>query len=285
MPDPFADVPRELKQGRYRLVAAIGTGGAAEVWRAKDKKTGRSCAIKVLHKGADSEVSSRFLAEAKVMNALQHPRIVNVFDVGRDEGWYWFAMDIHPHSLRDRIADGPVPPLTALKWTHQLLAGLAAAHARGVIHRDVKPANVLINTGEHVVLADFGVARHRPEDVPHRTMGGAFLGSFGYAAPEQRKSARDVTPQADLYSVGAVLYAMVTGNNPADLALPETVESALRPLTPELRDIVQKACAYEPALRYTSADAMAADVEAAWIRSGGKGALVAKPRGCLFGWF
>lgn len=264
--DPFEGVPRVLKSGRYELVELIGTGGAAEVWRARDNLSRVDLAIKVLNPsfGKAEDFASRFLAEAKVMFTFKHPRIVRVLDVGKEGSWLWFAMDLHAAgTLKDRLATGKLPVDEALKLAFQVLEALAAAHARGIIHRDIKPGNVLIDRNGDAVVTDFGVAHHRPEDVRHRTEMGAFFGSLGYAAPEQRKDARSAASSADVYSVGATLFVAITGNNPADLAIIDRTDKVLSGLPPEVRVIVARACAAEATARYVDARAMAEAIAAA----------------------
>ncbi len=265
--DPLFDgVPQSLKAGRYELVEVIGTGGAAEVWRARDRTSNTDVAIKVLSpaSGKASDFASRFLAEAKAMFSFKHARIVRVLDVGKEGSWLWFAMDLHPAgTLKDRLAKGPIPVDEALKLVFQVLEALAAAHTRGIIHRDIKPGNVLIDRNGDAVLADFGVARHKPEDVPHRTQVGAFFGSFGYAAPEQKRDARSATAAADVYSVGATLFVATSGGDPGDLVLLDRTEKILAGVPRPLRGIIAKACAADPTARYPDARAMAEAIAAA----------------------
>jgi serine/threonine protein kinase len=264
--DPFGGVPRKLKGGRYELIESIGSGGAGEVWRARDTTTGSDCAVKVLDpaRGTAKDLASRFVAEAKVMHELRNPRIVRVHGLGKDEGWYWFAMDLLPGgTLKSLIDQGAVPVEQALKLTFQTLQALAAVHRHGVVHRDVKPHNVLIDEAGDAVLADFGLARHRPGEARHTTHTGDFFGSFGYIAPEQRKDPRHATAQSDLYSVGATLYHMITARRPADLALLDADPKSLAPLDPAILGIIKRSCAYKPEARYPDARAMAEGIAAA----------------------
>ncbi len=253
-----------LAGGRYELLSVLGEGGMATVWKARDAQTGQDIGVKILHAEIAERRSyrSRFLAEARTMRRMRHPSVLRVWDLGEDQGRPWFTMEIvDGGALIDRLEKtGKVPPLEALDVTFQVLQGLQVAHLASVVHRDVKPDNVLLNKDGSVRLSDFGIARIRNERVDHRTRTGVAMGTVGYMSPEQRESARDVGPGADIYAIGATLYATVTGCEPPDLFAAHLDPKLLDPVPPSIREVVRQATAYRPENRYLSARAMAEDV-------------------------
>jgi serine/threonine protein kinase len=257
-----------LANGRYVLLDRLGEGGMATVWKATDTVGGTEVAVKLLHPGISERVSyrSRFLAEARTMARINHPNVLRVHEVGDEGGRYWFTMEIvDGGALIDLLErKGRIEILTALDWTLQLLQALGAAHFEGVVHRDVKPDNVLVDKEGRIRLADFGIARIRTEQVEHRTRTGVAMGTAGYMSPEQRENARDVGPAADIYAVGATMYALITGCEPPDLFASHLDPALLRGLPPAVRDIVKNATAYRPERRYPNARAMAAEIAAAY---------------------
>ena len=263
-----AETPPDIGHGRYQLLAVLGKGGMATVWRARDTETGLERAIKILHTDVAQRKSyrSRFLAEARTLGRLDHPNILKVFDVGEEEGRFWFVAEVvEGGALIDYLEQrGKMPPLESLDTTFQVLQALGAAHLEGVVHRDVKPDNILLSPDGRVRLSDFGIARIRNERVDHRTRTGVAMGTVGYMAPEQRENARGVGPGADLYSVGATLYALVTGLEPQDLFASQLDPRLLDGVPPAIRDVVRKSTAYRPEYRYLGARAMAVDVAAAY---------------------
>jgi tRNA A-37 threonylcarbamoyl transferase component Bud32 len=207
--------------GRYRLVSAIGSGGMGTVWLGQDELLDRRVAVKEV--SPPSEISEeerrilheRTLREARTAARLTHPNVVTIYDVVEDGGRPWIVMAlISARSLRDIVQeDGPLSPQQAAKVALQVLAALNAAHALGIMHRDVKPGNVLIDADGRAVLADFGIAR--ADDSPTLTSTGMLVGSPSYIAPERARGERG-GPGSDLWSLGATLYAVVEGRPPYD---------------------------------------------------------------------
>jgi len=211
--------------GRYFLEEPIGQGGMGIVWRAHDQVLHRQVAVKEVMLPAamgDDEAAAyqRTLREARTVAKLNHPNIVTVHDVAEEDGRLWIVMELIPSgSLEERVAAyGPMTALRAARLGQQLLSALAAVHAAGVLHRDVKPSNVLIAAGdpgdgldEWAVLTDFGIAQSEGDS--RITQGNMVMGSAGYTAPE-RLTGQDATPAADLWSLGATLYAAVEGHGP-----------------------------------------------------------------------
>jgi eukaryotic-like serine/threonine-protein kinase len=216
-----------LQVGPYQVLSVLGAGGMAEVYRARDTRLGREVALKVVNAAlaTDPELVQRFEQEARVAGALRHPNLVAVYDVGRHDGVPYFVTELlEGESLRHRLTRGRVPYTTALEWGIQLARGLAAAHARGVIHRDVKPDNVFVGADGQVKLLDFGIAklaeaaeRHGPRGLMDHTLApggsatrtGAVLGSPGYMSPEQVRG-EPLDARSDLFSLGAVLHELLS---------------------------------------------------------------------------
>ena len=211
--------------GRYILEEPIGHGGMGRVWRARDQLLNRKVALKevLLPAAIDEDETAAYqqaLREARTVARLNHPNIVTIYDVAEDDGHLWIVMELIPSgSLADRLtAHGPMTALRAARLGQQLLSALAAVHAAGVLHRDVKPSNVLLAPGEpgdgpddRAVLTDFGISR--TEDDSRITETNIVMGSAGYTAPE-RLYGDDATPASDLWSLGATLYAAVEGRGP-----------------------------------------------------------------------
>jgi serine/threonine protein kinase len=212
--------------GRYILEEPIGQGAMGIVWRAYDQLLDRPVAVKEVLMSAmlgefhDGDPYQRTMDEARNAARLNHPGIVTVFDAVEEDDRPWIVMELIPSTSLEHLitAQGPMSELRAARIGSQLLAALTAAHAAGVLHRDVKPGNVLITGGnsgetqpERAVLTDFGISRL--ESDPRRTLAGLVVGSPGYVAPE-RLSGDDATPASDLWSLGATLYAAVEGRGP-----------------------------------------------------------------------
>jgi tRNA A-37 threonylcarbamoyl transferase component Bud32 len=205
--------------GRYRLQDPIGRGAMGTVWRAWDEILDREVAVKELRirdsLTADerSKAYQRTHREARTAARLSHPGVVTVFDVAEEDGRPWIIMELVEARSLDQIIsrDGPLPPQRAAEAGRQLLAALAAAHAAGVLHRDVKPSNVLLAAGGRAVLTDFGIATF--EGDPGLTQTGMVMGSPGFTAPERIRG-NPATPASDLWSLGATLYAAVEGHGP-----------------------------------------------------------------------
>ena len=202
--------------GRYRLISALGNGGMGTVWLAGDDVLSRQVAVKEVSPPADMTdherelLRERTLHEARTAARLSQPNVVTIYDVVEDDGRPWIVMELVPsRSLRDLVdAEGPLPPQRGAEVGLQILAALSAAHALGIMHRDVKPGNVLIDSGGRAVLADFGIAR--TQESPALTTSGMIVGSPSYIAPERARGERG-GPESDLWSLGATLYALVEG--------------------------------------------------------------------------
>ena len=204
--------------GPYRVLHPLGSGGMATVWLAHDERLDRAIALKVLGNVWADDAShsdsarARFLAEARTAASLDHPHVATVYDVGEaPDGQLFIAMaHCEGGSLADRIARGPVPGEAALRVARELVSALEAAHARGIVHRDVKPANVLFDAAGRLRLADFGIATLAGQDTSHL---GVVLGTAAYLAPEQLRGG-DVDHRADLWALGVTLYEMLAGRRP-----------------------------------------------------------------------
>ncbi|HEY5926838.1 MAG TPA: serine/threonine-protein kinase [Kofleriaceae bacterium] len=200
------DLPRF---GRFRALAELGSGAMGTVYRAQDEVLGRSVAIKALH-ARDTGTRERFLREARAIGAVLHPNILAVYDAGTDDNTPYLVMELAAGgSLRERIQAGPLPIETVREVGIQISRALAAAHAANIIHRDVKPANILA-AGDVWKLADFGIARLPDSTL---TVEGQFLGSPSYAAPESLRTGQ-FSPASDVYGLGATLYEALTGAPP-----------------------------------------------------------------------
>ncbi len=270
----------ELKQGeyigqRYRVIGVVGRGGMASVYLAEDTTLSRQVAIKVLHSrfAQDEKFVERFRREAKAAAGLNHPNIVSVYDWGRLGDQNYIVMEyVQGETLRERIRrHGRLDGEHAVAIALELLAAIAAAHARGVVHRDVKSQNILIDGEGRVKVTDFGIAQAGD---PSMTEAGSILGTAQYLAPEQARG-EPVDERSDLYSVGVVLYEMLTGSVPfrgdsaVTVALKHVNEAPPEPATLvpglpyALNQVVLKALAKDPDLRYASAAEFIADLRAA----------------------
>src|SRR5580693_4092489 len=203
-------IPGSVIADRYRIVGLLGKGGMGEVYRADDLKLYQPVALKFLpdfleHDGA---VLARFHREARIARQISHPNVCRVFDIGEVDGQHFISMEYVDgedlHSLLRRI--GRLPSDKAIEVARQICAGLAAAHAKGVLHRDLKPANVMLNGRGHVVVTDFGLAA-LADEIPGEEIRN---GTPAYMAPEQL-AGREVSIQSDIYSLGLVLYEVFTG--------------------------------------------------------------------------
>ncbi len=261
----------------YDLETELGRGSMGVVWKAVDRRLDRPVAIKFLapELTRDAEACRRFLREARLAASLDHPNLATVLEVGEtSQGQLYLVTPFYAGgSLKDRLMRGPVPSGEASSLLRQLAAGLAAAHRRGIVHRDVKPANLLLDDHGTLKLADFGIAKLLGSTDLTRT--GAALGTPAYKSPEQSRG-QAVDHRTDLWSAGVVLFELLTGRRPFDgeyeqavvhsiLANePQALESADGSPVPEgLRQIVAKAMAKEPSERYQSGEAMVAALEAA----------------------
>jgi len=255
-----------LIDGRYRLVGRLGSGGMADVYCASDEQLGRRVALKLLHPrfAEDQEFVERFRREASHAAGLQHPHVVSVYDRGEWEGTYYIAMEyLEGRSLKELLEEeGPLAPVRAIDIVVQILRAARFAHQRGVIHRDLKPHNVIIEEEDRVKVTDFGIARAGASDV---TLTGSIMGTAQYLSPEQAQG-HAVSDASDLYSIGIVIYELLTGRVPFEgpsavtIALKQVSEAPIAPsaynpaVTPELDWVVLHALEKDPAQRFASAD-------------------------------
>ena len=253
------DLTGTLFADRYRLERKLGSGGMADVWLAEDQELGRRVAVKILHErySNDEQFVERFRREATHAAGLSHPNIVSIYDRGVAGGSYYIVMEyIEGRTLKELIVTrGPCPVPVAISYTRQILAALRYAHRNGIIHRDIKPHNVLVDREGRVKVADFGIARAGASEM---TEAGSIVGTAQYLSPEQARGA-PVDESSDLYSTGIVLYELLTGTvpftgeTPVEIAmkhLSQTPEapSARRPEIPHDLDlVVLRALAKEPA--------------------------------------
>jgi len=264
--DPFEDRPA-LFGGRYRIGAVLGSGGSGCVYRATDTRTGEEVALKLVEKPATHK-PLRFLAEARDMARLRHPRVVRVLDIGREGGWYYSVLELmRGGSLKDRIdANGPMPVPEALGYVFMVLQGLHAVHSASLVHRDIKPHNVLLDADGVPKLTDFGLARHEAGDVPWRTRTGESLGSPAYRAPEQAVNPGAAGREADIYGTGGLLYVLISGRRPSAFYAMRDDEFAQHTfwLAERVSAVIRKATRARPEDRYRTAFEMAAAVAKAY---------------------
>ena len=266
------DLPTTLAD-RYQLTRIVGRGGMGEVWAARDVRLGRDVAVKRLspHLASEPGVRERFDVEARAAAGLNHPNVVAVFDSGEHEGIPFLVMELLPgRTLADELVDGPLAPVRARQVGGEVLAALAASHAAGILHRDVKPGNVLLGADGAVKVADFGIAKST--EAIDLTTTGTIVGTAAYLAPE-RLAGQPATAQADLYAVGVLLYEALSGQKPyaADTPMgllraveaqdPAPLAEARPGLDPSLVAIVERAMDPDPSRRFASAAAMAAALQ------------------------
>jgi serine/threonine protein kinase len=233
--------------GSYELLAPLGAGGMGEVWRARDTRLDRDVAVKVLPRrlADDPEASARFAREAKAVAALSHPNILAIHDVGAHADTVYAVMELlEGQTIRQRLAEGALPPAKALEYAAQIALGLAAAHDKGIVHRDLKPENVFVTRDGHLKILDFGLARQTvslqgPDDtdsptVSRHTSPGVVLGTMGYMAPEQIRG-QPADHRSDIFAFGCLLHEMLTGARAfrRDTAA-ETMTAILKEDAPEL---------------------------------------------------
>ena len=273
----------ELIAGRYELEKLVGSGGMSNVFRAHDRLLERTVALKILHEQytQDEDYVERFRREARAVAQLAHPNIVTVIDRGEQDGRQFIVFEyVEGQNLKELTARGPLDSAEAIRLTLQVARALSFAHERGLVHRDVKPQNVLLNDDGQAKVADFGIARSL--DVHGVTQTGTVLGTSDYIAPEQARGQK-VDPKTDIYSLGAVLYELLTGEVPfsgdnfvavAMRHVNEPVPSVLdqRPDCPVRLDLaIQRAMAKDPADRFASMDEFVSELEACVEELEGRG--------------
>jgi eukaryotic-like serine/threonine-protein kinase len=271
---PGGDQPR-LFDGRYELLGRLGAGGMATVWLAEDTSLHRKVAIKVLAEryAEDEQFVERFRREAQSAAGLNHPNIVAIYDRGVAEGTYYIAMEyLDGPTLKDVIDErGGLEPNRAIGFATQILSALRFAHNHGVVHRDIKPQNVVVAPDGRLKVTDFGIARAGASQM---TEVGSIVGTAQYLSPEQARG-EVVGPPSDLYSVGIVLYEMLTGRVPFEgdsavaIAMKHLSEEPVPPSVyapgtpPALEQVVLRALAKDAGDRYQTAEEMAADLDRA----------------------
>jgi beta-lactam-binding protein with PASTA domain/predicted Ser/Thr protein kinase len=269
--DPLIDT---LFDGRYLIIRKLGSGGMANVYLAADQELGRRVAIKILddRHARDEQFVERFRREAQNAAGLSHPSIVSIYDRGDSEGTYYIAMEyVEGRTLKELlVARGPSPLGIAIDYTRQILSALRFAHRNGIVHRDIKPHNVIVDGEGRVKVMDFGIARAGAAS--QMTEAGSIIGTAQYLSPEQARGA-PVDQTSDLYSTGIVLYELLTGSvpftgeTPVEIAMKHLSQapvapSAHRPEIPrDLDYVVLRALAKDPADRYHSAEEMDSDLE------------------------
>ena len=266
----------KILANRYRLTEQIGMGGMAIVYRAVDLRTGHNVAVKVLRPeyNEDSEFISRFQREAEAASKMTHHNIVNLLDVGMDgENRYLVMEYVQGKTLKTVIQErGKLSPALAGQIAIRILSALEHAHRNGIVHRDIKPQNILVHADGHIKVADFGIARIANSST--LTKGDNVMGSVHYFSPEQAKG-EGANATSDLYSTGVVLYEMLTGrvpydgDNPVAVAMqhlhatPIPIQNLAPDVPPALVRVCMKAMEKNPAMRYQTARDMAADIRAA----------------------
>ena len=262
-----------LFDGRYRILKRIGSGGMADVYLAEDEVLGRRVAIKILNErhARDDQFIERFRREAQSAAALSHPNVVAIYDRGEAEGTYYIAMELlDGRNLKELIvARGPAPPRIVVEYTRQILAALAYSHRHGIVHRDIKPHNIVVDRDGRVKVTDFGIARGGASQM---TEAGSIVGTAQYLSPEQARG-EPVDARSDLYSLGIVLYELLTGSvpftgdSPVEIAMkhlsttPPPPSEVREGVPHELDLVVMRALAKDPDERYASAEEMDADLE------------------------
>jgi len=262
-----------LIDGRYRLQSRLGSGGMADVFLGEDEQLGRKVALKLLHRrfAEDPDFVERFRREAQSAAGLQHPNIVSVYDRGAFDGTYYIAMEYIPgRSLKQLIRqEAPIEPVRAIDITLQILKAARFAHRHGVIHRDLKPHNVIIDDSGHIKVTDFGIARAGASDM---TETGSIMGTAQYLSPEQAQG-HAVSAASDLYSVGIILYELLTGRVPFDadsavtIALKHVSEAPTAPtlinprIPPALEHVVMWTLNKNPTDRPGTADELISALE------------------------
>jgi WD40 repeat protein/tRNA A-37 threonylcarbamoyl transferase component Bud32 len=270
----FTNLPPLYRLGEYELLEEIGRGGMGVVFKARHVRLHRLVALKMILGGllARPEDLQRFETEAAAAAQLQHPNIVALYEAGTQEGQPYLSMEfVSGSSLAQRIALGVLPGRLAASYLERLARAVHYAHSRGIIHRDLKPQNVLLDGEDQPKITDFGLAKVLQSD-SSQTRTGAVLGTPSYMAPEQAKARKDIGPAADIYSLGAILYELLTGSPPfrGETALGTlSLVAEKEPVPPhllnpkvdrDLETICLKCLEKDPARRYATAEALAQDL-------------------------
>jgi eukaryotic-like serine/threonine-protein kinase len=264
------ELPTGTLMGAYQVTGVIGRGGMSTVYSATHPDHEVPLAIKIARPSVldDPVMAERWVRELEVMSQWAHPGIVPVIEVGAHDGGFFLVMELMPgRDLAHELAQGPVDVARALMITLQLATTLAAAHARGLIHRDLKPGNILLDAEGRPRLSDFGLSSNpdsQDSDVPpifQLTERGDILGTADYSAPEQsQRGLRHSGPSADVYSLGVILYHMLTGFTPRGIFPPASTIAAA---PPALDDVIHCALQHDPSARFPTMDAFAAALTAA----------------------
>ncbi|HMB52537.1 MAG TPA: protein kinase, partial [Thermoanaerobaculia bacterium] len=267
--------------GRYRVLRRIGSGGMADVWLAEDSTLQRRVALKVLHRrfAQDREFVERFRREAEAAAGLSHPNIVAIFDRGDTDGTYYIAMQLLEGSSLKGLIDRGLAPAEAVGLIRQVLEAAGYAHKHGVVHRDLKPQNVIVDDEGKATVTDFGIARAGASEI---TQAGSVMGTPHYLSPEQAQG-QEVTAVSDLYSIGVILYEALAGRAPFEaesavaVAMKQVSHTPQRPssiapeVSPALDAVAMRALEKEPGQRFQSAEAFIAALDAALRDPGAKG--------------
>ena len=277
---PEAESEQELLLGRFRLDRTLGAGGMATVYEAFDQTLRVTRAIKILDPAMAhrEKVVQRFLSEARTMAQLRHNNIVTVYDVAVEGERPFIVMEyMKGGCLMDLVdaAGAGLDPRAACVLTAGMLRGLSCAHERGVVHRDVKPHNVLLDDDGTPKVTDFGIAQVKDKTF-QQTKTGMVMGTLAYMPPEQRQSARRVDARSDVYASGATLYVLVTGEEPFDLYATEFHDRLFKNVDPRIAAVIKRACKYDMDARFETALEMAELLEAlAEELGGGDGPVLA----------
>ena len=273
---PLAGPPADLAPGGYELISELGRGGMGVVYMARQQSLRRIVALKMILAGAHArpEDAARFRREAETIARLQHPNIVQIYEVGEHGGGPFLALEFCPGgSLEKKLNGKPQPPAEAAALVETLARAVHAAHQQKVVHRDLKPGNILLAADGSPKITDFGLAKTLEDEASNATRTGAIVGTPSYMAPEQAAGkGRDVGPAADVYALGTILYETLTGRppfrgaTPLDTVLQVTTGDPVRPrrLQPkvpsDLETICLKCLHKNPARRYATAEALADDL-------------------------